>query len=243
MEAAMQKDERDLLDVLKFELDFLQKGGYGRSPREPWRPRYIFEDSPTCMNYDCKENPEPCSHCVLTQLVPLDLRVEKVPCRHIPLNGLGENLDSLYRYDEQPEVEETVGNWLRTAIATLEDARLAARSEAHTQPTPSGDGMKVTPLFHQLHPKCANPACSAAFHWLGGGKFFRFQDSRAQETPIAAAKSANAIHRVKHFWLCERCAHIFTMAYQEESGVVLKLLWHGLPVAAAQKELPSAHPN
>ena len=42
MEVAMHKDERDLLDVLKFELAFLEKGGYGRSPREPWRPRYIF---------------------------------------------------------------------------------------------------------------------------------------------------------------------------------------------------------
>ena len=43
----MQKDERDLLDVLKFELEFLEKGGYGRSPREAWRPQFIFEDSPT----------------------------------------------------------------------------------------------------------------------------------------------------------------------------------------------------
>jgi len=41
----MQKDERDLLEVLKFELKFLEQGGYGRSPRTPWRPQYIFEDS------------------------------------------------------------------------------------------------------------------------------------------------------------------------------------------------------
>jgi len=41
----MQKDERDLLEVLKFELTFLEQGGYGRSPRTPWRPQYIFEDS------------------------------------------------------------------------------------------------------------------------------------------------------------------------------------------------------
>jgi hypothetical protein len=31
----MGKDERDLLDVLRFELAFLDKGGYGRSPRAP----------------------------------------------------------------------------------------------------------------------------------------------------------------------------------------------------------------
>ena len=60
----MQKDERDLLDVLKFELDFLEKGGYSPSPREPRKMHFIFEDSPTCMNYDSKDNPGPCSDCV-----------------------------------------------------------------------------------------------------------------------------------------------------------------------------------
>jgi len=240
----MQKDERDLLEVLKFELDFLEKGGYGRSPREPWRPRYIFEDSPTCMNYDCKENPEPCSHCVLTQLVPADLRNEKIPCRHIPLNTLGENLDSLYRYDDQREVEESVGNWLRATIATIEETRRVARSEAHTRPALGGDAIKVAPLFHQQHPKCANPACSVAFRWLGGGKFFRFQDSPAQASVNAAGpKSSSNMHRVKHFWLCEHCAHVFTMAYHEEHGVVLKLLWTELPVAVARKELAAAQRN
>lgn len=33
----MQKDELDLLEVLKFELQFLEDGGYGRSPRMPSR--------------------------------------------------------------------------------------------------------------------------------------------------------------------------------------------------------------
>lgn len=241
----MHKDERDLLDVLKFELAFLEKGGYGRSPREPWRPRYIFEDSPSCMNYDCKDNPEPCSHCVLTQLVPPDLRNEKIPCRHIPLNALGENLDSLYRYDDQREVEEIVENWLRATIAKLEAARRVLESNGYMPPpAPSGEAMKCTPLFHQQHPKCANPACSAAFHWFDGGKFFRFHDSPAQENSAAVAGiSANNVRRAKHFWLCERCAHIFTMAYQEESGVVLKLLWPELPVFVAQKELPATFQN
>lgn len=29
----MAKDDRDILNALKFELQFLEKGGYGRSPR------------------------------------------------------------------------------------------------------------------------------------------------------------------------------------------------------------------
>jgi hypothetical protein len=244
VEVVMHKDERDLLEVLKFELEFLEKGGYGRSPREPWRPRYIFEDSPTCMNYDCKESPEPCSSCVLTQLVPPELRDEKIPCRHIPLNALGENLDSLYRYDDQPEIEQTMESWLRATISKLEAARTQARSDAHSQPAPGGAAMKATPLYQQLHPKCANPACATAFHWLGGGKFFRFQDAPGQGRPDPAAEeSASDMHRVKHFWLCERCSHIFTLAFEKESGVLLKLLWPELPVAAEQKELPAAYHN
>lgn len=240
----MHKDERDLLDVLKFELEFLEKGGYGRSPREPWRPRYIFEDSPSCMNYDCKGNPEPCSHCVLTQLVPPDLRSEKTPCRQIPLNALGENLDSMYRYDDQREIEEKVENWLRATIAKLEAARRVPQSGDHMPPAPSGDATKCMPLFQQLHPKCANPACSEAFHWRGGGKFLRFNDTLAQQAPHAAAeKSANNTRGLKHFWLCERCARIFTMVYHEDSGVVLKLLWPELPVFVAQKELPATAQN
>ena len=88
----MQKDERDLLEVLKFELKFLEDGGYGRSPRMPWRPQlYIFEDSLTCMNYNSRENPAPCSDCVLMHLVPSERRSEAIPCRHIPFNVSGSD--------------------------------------------------------------------------------------------------------------------------------------------------------
>src|ERR1700688_4994430 len=131
----MQKDERDLLEVLKFELQFLEDGGYGRPPRTPWRPQYIFEDSPTCMNYDSKENPGPCSDCVLIHLVPAELCSAKIPCRHIPLNASGETLDSLYRYSEQNEIEETVGDWLRAIaiIQRLEELRTPIRRHPHKQ--------------------------------------------------------------------------------------------------------------
>src|SRR5215472_7189934 len=109
----MEKDERDLLDVLKFELEFLEKGGYGSSPRQPWRFQHIFEDSPSCMNYDSKENPGPCADCVLMQLVPPEFRDSRIPCRHISLNPEGETLDSLYRYADQYEIEEKFSKWLR----------------------------------------------------------------------------------------------------------------------------------
>jgi hypothetical protein len=190
----MQKDERDLLEVLKFELEFLEQGGYGRSPRTPWRPQYIFEDSLTCMNYDSKENPGPCSDCVQMQLVPPERRSEKIPCRHIPFNVYGETLDSLYRYSNQNETEETVGNWLRATIQRLEEERMAVLRDQNNRPAPSGGTLRGIPLYQKQHPKCANPACPTAFHWTGGGKFFRFGPGRFQlmaviEQPIRRAES------------------------------------------------------
>src|ERR1700739_1753546 len=107
----MRKDERDLLGVLRRELDFLEKGGYGTSCWA-WRPSFIFEDSPTCINYGCKENPRPCTDCVLIQVVPPEPRSDKFPCRHIPVDASGETLDSLYRYCDQQEIREKVGKWL-----------------------------------------------------------------------------------------------------------------------------------
>ena len=234
----MQKDERDLLEVLKFELQFLEKGGYGRSPRAPWRPHSIFEDSPTCMNYDSKENPSPCSECVLMHLVPPELRSTKIPCRHIPLDVSGETLDSLYRHGNQYEVEETVGNWLRATIQRLEEERKAAQRDRNKQPAPRGATLRGTPLYQEQHPKCANPACPTAFHWTRGGKFFRFQPepvSTTENNPMP--DSPAGIHGVRHYWLCERCCHVFTLVYEDESGVVLKLLWPELPAGEAHKEL------
>ena len=47
----MAKDDRDILELLKDELDFIEKGGYGRSVRTPSKPKSAFQDSLTCINY------------------------------------------------------------------------------------------------------------------------------------------------------------------------------------------------
>lgn len=48
----MSNDKRDVLDVLKFELAFLEPGGYGRSVRTPWKATSVFQDSPSCLNFN-----------------------------------------------------------------------------------------------------------------------------------------------------------------------------------------------
>lgn len=220
----MRKDERDLLDVLRHELDFLEKGGYGDSSRA-WRPSFIFEDSPTCVNFGCKEDPRPCNDCVLIQLVPPERRSEKFPCRHVPLDASGETLDSLYRYCDEQEVKEKVGKWLRATIERLEEERRPHLQPDNKQPLVRGQVTTGTPLYQRLHPKCANPACPTAFHWLGGGKFFRFRPNDG---------SAIGHHGVQHYWLCEHCSYVFTVVYEEERGVALKLLRTELPKARGE---------
>jgi hypothetical protein len=237
----MQKDARDLLDVLRFELQFLKDGGYGRSPKAPWRPQYVFEDSLTCMNYGSKENPAPCSACVLMYLVPPQARAEKIPCRHIPLNDSGETLASLYRYSNQSEIEETVEGWLQNAIRVLEEQRLAFRTAHDRQPASSGEHLKGSPLYQKAHPKCANPACPTAFHWMGGGKFFRFRpDPISVNEKNKTPDSPGGIHGVRHFWLCELCSHVFTLVYDEKHGVTLKLIWPEFATRENEKEMSAA---
>jgi hypothetical protein len=116
----MPQDDRNTLEVLKAELNFVKKGGYGRSPREPWRAQLALEDSPTCMNYDTKENRTPCAECLLMQFVPDDKRGEKVPCRHIPLTSHGDTLLHMYRGGTEQEIEEALTIWLQKEIAKLE---------------------------------------------------------------------------------------------------------------------------
>ncbi len=116
----MPRDERDPLQVLKFELNFLEQGGYGRSPHAPWRPPLIFQDSPSCLNFNEAGRPHPCDQCLLIDFVPPDKRTADVPCRHIPLNAAGDTIDRLYRAGSELRLEEEVGKWLHAAIAKLE---------------------------------------------------------------------------------------------------------------------------
>ena len=116
----MTHDDRDPLEVLKSELEFLEKGGYGRSVKTPWQPTSIFQDSPSCLNLGDPERTHPCNECLLIDFVPSEDRNEDVPCHHIPLNTKGETIDEIEWKEDQARLEETVKSWLRSKIAQLE---------------------------------------------------------------------------------------------------------------------------
>jgi hypothetical protein len=105
----MAQDEREMLELLRFELKFLEDGGYGRSPRTPWRP-----------NLGDPARPHPCSECLLMKFVPDESQNEKFPCRFIPLNEAGQTVDYFYRCGTQLEMEEALAAWLRRQITRIE---------------------------------------------------------------------------------------------------------------------------
>lgn len=125
----MAQDNRDILDILKFELGFLEDGGYGRSPHAPWRAPAIFEDSPICPNFCDPARPHPCQSCRLEQFVPDAQKKESIPCRFIQLTPDGVTVEDLYRTGSQVEMEEALGKWLREQIARIERERAAPPKE------------------------------------------------------------------------------------------------------------------
>jgi len=125
----MTQDERDILEVLKFELSFLEDGGYGRSPHSPWRAPAIFEDSPVCPNFCDPARPHSCESCLLEQFVPENRRTESIPCRFIQITQEGRTVDDFYRTGSQIEMEQALAHWLREQIARIERERALAEKQ------------------------------------------------------------------------------------------------------------------
>jgi hypothetical protein len=117
----MNKDRETVMQLLKKELEFLDGGGYKRAPTSRWRAAYIFEESPSCPNFQDKARPHLCEECWLMEFVPPDAREEQIPCRFVELAPNGVSVDSLYRFGTPAESEEELRNWLRQRIRELEE--------------------------------------------------------------------------------------------------------------------------
>ena len=121
--AAMTTDERDILELLKEELDFIQSGGYGRSVRTPWQNKSTFQDSLSCLNYGYPYRAHPCNECHLINFVNPEHRTEEIPCHHIPINTDGDTIEDLERRENQAKLEREVSDWLRAKISQIEEER------------------------------------------------------------------------------------------------------------------------
>lgn len=119
----MSNDDRDILELLKEELDFIEKGGYGRSVRTPWKPKSAFQDSLTCVNYGYPYRAHPCNECHLLDFVSPEHHGKEVPCHYIPLNEDGETIEDLEAEGNQTKLERKVRGWLCARIKEIEEER------------------------------------------------------------------------------------------------------------------------
>jgi hypothetical protein len=112
----MPEEKSELLKKLKFELAFVEDGGYGRSVRTPHKSTSPFQDSLTCLNFGDPLRTHPCAECILMQYVPESRKGEDVPCHHIPLDQESRTIATL----DAAEAEEVLKRWLRHEINRLE---------------------------------------------------------------------------------------------------------------------------
>lgn len=143
----MKTDDHELLFLLRKELAFLQAGGYRHPEKAPWRPGLIFEDSPTCPNYNVAAGGprKACGQCPLARFIPLRSQGEGQACRQIRLTPDGQTLRYLYQWGSMEEVESAVANWLRRSIYRLEWEVEAKEKFLHPAALGTDD---VLPLSH-----------------------------------------------------------------------------------------------
>jgi hypothetical protein len=119
----MTQDDRDILATLKEELDFIGKGGYGRSVRTPSVPKSIFQDSLSCLNYGYPYRAHACTECQLIDFVRSGDRAQPVPCHSIPLNEAGDTIEKLELEGNESRTENAVKRWLEARISQIESER------------------------------------------------------------------------------------------------------------------------
>jgi len=127
----MSDENRELLEKLKFELAFIEDGGYGHSVRTPHKSTSPFQDSLTCLNFGDPLRPHPCGECILIRYVPELHKSEHVPCHHIPLDLESRTLATL----NDGEAEEALKLWLHQEIDRIEgEPVLSDRLGEHRAP-------------------------------------------------------------------------------------------------------------
>jgi hypothetical protein len=115
----MSKDLRDILQILRFELNYLEQGGFDRD-RKLLGTESPFQGTFTCINFGDPLQTHTCRECLLHQFVPEDKQAEEIPCHHIPLNASGETIAELIEKKDSRQLVVALEHWLRTTIARLE---------------------------------------------------------------------------------------------------------------------------
>jgi hypothetical protein len=77
--------------------------------------------------------------------------------------------------------------------------------------------------------KCANPDCSASFHYLHDGRLFELHVGKGGNGDTSKKPSQN----VERYWLCSKCSVTLTLAVDPDNKILVLPLRTRLRSAAA----------
>jgi hypothetical protein len=115
----MPQDPRELLQLLRFELNYLEQGGFDRD-RALLGTQSPFLGTFACINFGDPLQAHACRECLLHQFVPENKQTEEFPCHYNRLTASGETIAELIENNDPRRLEIALTNWLRTTIARLE---------------------------------------------------------------------------------------------------------------------------
>lgn len=63
--------------------------------------------------------------------------------------------------------------------------------------------------------RCANPACNKPFHYLRGGRLYRFEGrtTAARKNLARAVYTVSPEHISVFFWLCQECSSRLSLSF------------------------------
>ena len=94
---------------------------------------------------------------------------------------------------------------------------------------------------------CANPGCVRRFRKLEEGKLFLVEVDVAEAAfSVHGAGTGRLFRHLEHYWLCDSCAPVLTLSFEQERGVVAVPLTRPLgrmPVASVRTSEVASSPS
>ena len=123
----MSEDRRGVLEVLRFELNFLEQGGY-RKRLADFGDASPFQENVSCLNFGEPLRPHACRECLLFDFVPKQSRTEEIPCHFIPLDPAGRTVATFMNERKYDDLERALKVWLRKTISQLNTSELKIKA-------------------------------------------------------------------------------------------------------------------
>lgn len=82
--------------------------------------------------------------------------------------------------------------------------------------------------------KCANPGCVRPFRKLEDGKLFLVEVETSAVPSVRAVGDGKLPRHLQHYWLCDPCASVVTLSFEQERGVV------AVPLTRPMGRMPAA---